>query len=154
MLIFQDNKIPLSKQFLALEKLYKGRAKITDNDRTLIWEGKITPTPLSREYGVVIKFTLGSAPKCIVTTPNLTQLSEGREIPHIYEDDEHIKGTVLCLFLPELKDKNPISEWQPNYYIADTIIPWASLWLTYFEEWLYSDDWQGGGEHPTPEDDV
>ena len=151
---FQDDKIPLSKQFLALEHLYNGKAKITDNDRTLIWEGKIKPTPLSRDYNVLIKYTLGSAPKCIVTAPDLRQLSQKREIPHIYGDDEHIQGTVLCLFLPQIKGKNPISEWQPNYSITDTIIPWASLWLTYFEEWLFSDNWQGGGEHPTPEGEV
>ena len=29
-------------------------------------------------------------------------------------------------------------------------MPWAALWLFYFEEWLGSDDWKGGGEHPTP----
>jgi hypothetical protein len=22
------------------------------------------------------------------------------------------------------------------------------LWLFYFEEWLWSDDWKGGGMHP------
>ena len=26
-----------------------------------------------------------------------------------------------------------------------TIVPWTALWLFYFEEWLTSDDWKGGG---------
>jgi len=151
---FQDDTIPLSKQFLALEHLYNGKTKITDKDRTLIWEGMIKPTPLSRNYSVLIKYKLGSAPKCIVTNPILNELAKDREIPHIYEDDKHIQGTVLCLFLPKRKGKNSISEWQPNFSIADTIIPWTSLWLTYFEEWLYSNNWQGGGEHPDPEDEI
>jgi hypothetical protein len=29
-----------------------------------------------------------------------------------------------------------------------TIVPWAMLWLFYFEEWLSSSDWKGGGVHP------
>jgi hypothetical protein len=32
--------------------------------------------------------------------------------------------------------------------IDQTIVPWAALWLFYFEEWLSSDQWKGGGEHP------
>jgi hypothetical protein len=32
--------------------------------------------------------------------------------------------------------------------IDQTIVPWAILWLFYYEEWLVSDDWKGGGEHP------
>jgi len=32
--------------------------------------------------------------------------------------------------------------------IDQTIVPWAVLWLFYYEEWLVSDRWKGGGEHP------
>jgi hypothetical protein len=30
-----------------------------------------------------------------------------------------------------------------------TIVPWTALWLFYFEEWLISNDWKGGGVHPS-----
>jgi hypothetical protein len=32
--------------------------------------------------------------------------------------------------------------------ISDTIVPWAVLWLYYFEDWLATDEWKGGGKHP------
>ena len=32
--------------------------------------------------------------------------------------------------------------------ISGTIVPWTILWLFYFEEWLMSDEWKGGGVHP------
>jgi len=32
--------------------------------------------------------------------------------------------------------------------LDQTIVPWTSLWLFHLEEWLSSDDWKGGGEHP------
>ncbi|MEZ5659385.1 MAG: hypothetical protein R3E83_12920 [Burkholderiaceae bacterium] len=36
--------------------------------------------------------------------------------------------------------------------IADTIVPWTYEWLFYFEEWLVSDEWKGGGRHPEVRD--
>ncbi len=32
--------------------------------------------------------------------------------------------------------------------LDQTIVPWTALWLFYFEEWLESNEWKGGGEHP------
>ena len=37
--------------------------------------------------------------------------------------------------------------------LDQTIVPWTTLWLFYFEEWLASDDWKGGGMHPRDDDD-
>lgn len=33
--------------------------------------------------------------------------------------------------------------------IADTYIPWAIEWLYYYEIWLVTGEWCGGGIHPT-----
>jgi hypothetical protein len=32
--------------------------------------------------------------------------------------------------------------------IADTIVPWTSEWLMYYEIWLATSDWYGGGVWP------
>jgi hypothetical protein len=32
--------------------------------------------------------------------------------------------------------------------LDQTIVPWAALWLFFFEEWLATDEWKGGGVHP------
>lgn len=35
--------------------------------------------------------------------------------------------------------------------IADTLVPWASEWLLFYELWLATDgQWLGEGEHPPP----
>ena len=39
-------------------------------------------------------------------------------------------------------------EWHGGLLIASTVVPWAVLWLYFFEEWLVSDEWKGGGVHP------
>jgi hypothetical protein len=43
-------------------------------------------------------------------------------------------------------------EWNSSRFISETIVPWTSLWLFYFEEWLLSDEWKGGGVHPPHKD--
>lgn len=36
---------------------------------------------------------------------------------------------------------------------GDTYIPWAAEWLGYFEDWLFSNVWLGGGAHGDVIDD-
>lgn len=104
----------------------------------LTWRYRVAPTPLSRDYGVRIVFRQGDTPDVFVDDPDLTALSEGRRLPHVYEQ----MPTRLCLYLPRAQ------EWRDFMRIDQTIVPWTALWLFYFEEWLTSNDWKGGGEHP------
>jgi hypothetical protein len=48
----------------------------------------------------------------------------------------------LCLYLPSA------DEWMPTQLIAETIVPWTSLWLFYYETWHATGEWLGGGDHP------
>jgi hypothetical protein len=60
-----------------------------------------------------------------------------RALPHVYPLN------TLCLFLGN-------REWHESIPIADTLVPWASEWLLYYELWLATGEWLGGGEHPPP----
>lgn len=140
--------ISIAEQYLSFKRSCSGTTVITNNDKTILWEGTIQPTPFSREYQVAIKYTLSHSPVCIVKSPDLSVLAADKVIPHTYQNQTGIKGTQLCLYLPSIKKKNKISEWQPTMYLAETILPWASIWLLYFEFWLHSGVWDGGGiEH-------
>jgi hypothetical protein len=105
----------------------------------LTWTYSVRPTPLSREYEICITFRQGESPKVFVVSPSLAELAAGRKIPHIYHDPLR-----LCLYLPGS------DEWEGHMRIDKTFVPWTATWLYYFEEWLESDDWKGGGEHPNP----
>ena len=70
-------------------------------------------------------------------------VAEGRRIPHLYQQ----KPLRLCLYLPKTH------EWRSWMRLDQTIVPWATLWLFYFEEWLASGDWKGGGMHPDGDED-
>lgn len=107
------------------------------------WRCSATPSPISRDYDIRIEFRQGRRPEIFVDAPDLQLLADGRRIPHLYRQ----KPPKLCLYLPRTY------EWQPWMRLDQTVVPWATLWLFYFEEWLGSDDWKGGGMHPNADDD-
>jgi len=78
-----------------------------------------------------------NVPRLFVKAPDISALAGGREIPHVYKNPLR-----LCLYLPGS------GEWDGRMRIDQTFVPWALVWLYYFEEWLVSDNWKGGGVHP------
>lgn len=104
----------------------------------LVWNFDAKPSPLSRTYRLRIQLKRFGFPDVFVLSPNLNELAGDRYLPHVYS----IKPVRLCLHFPKY------DEWASDKSIADTIVPWAYLWLIYFEHWLASDEWQGGGIHP------
>lgn len=103
----------------------------------LIWDYRDRPTPLSREYSMRIRVQRGETPDVFVMDPDPSELAVGRPLPHVYHDPLR-----LCLTLPGTR------EWAGTMRIDQTFVPWATTWLYYFEEWLISDEWKGGGVHP------
>ena len=134
-------KLNLAQQLFSLRQFFPD-GKGTIKHPVLTWEGKLRPTPLSRTYNTTVTYRVGSAPKTRVVGPSLVELADRRYIPHLYSQ----KGQRLCLYLPGTY------EWNASKFISKTIIPWALLWLFYFEEWLVSDEWKGGGVHPPRKD--
>ncbi|EEY7874007.1 hypothetical protein DZI87_05865 [Escherichia coli] len=153
--VFKSHRrLTLPEQYHGLCAQYPdGECKIIGKNNTLVWEGILRPTPFSREYRVRLKYAPPSAPHCYVVSPELKILSSGKKIPHTYASSPLSKITQLCLFLPKERHPDKFAEWMPQYQLSETILPWASLWLFYFEQWLHSGVWEGGGAHPNDDDD-
>ncbi len=81
-------------------------------------------------------YNVKRAPKVYLISPKLIQ-KNGELVPHLYDQETQ----RLCLFMPKYE------EWKPFMYISETIIPWASEWLVFYELWLSTGEWLGGGEH-------
>ena len=110
--------------------------------RELRFSFSIAPTALSRSYRCLLKVYVSSFPELFVLEPDPKVLAAGRSLPHVYP---HVgRGSKLCLWLPNA------NEWCAQMRLEDTYLPWAAEWLDYFEEWLVTDHWAGGGEHPRP----
>ena len=110
--------------------------------RELRYSFSISPTVFSRLYRCVLVLTPAQSPQMFVVNPDLRALAKGQPLPHIYHYDG--PGVRLCLWLPR---KN---EWLPQMRLLETYVAWTSEWLNYFEEWLVTGEWAGGGEHPPP----
>ena len=135
---FREKKYTLAQQYASLEycRGLNGSGKLTRYG--FGYEFSAKPTPLSRNYSIRITMKRNKWPKVYVTSPNLLELANDRKIPHLYSQ----KKQKLCLFLPQIR------EWHSGKILSRTVLPWIYLWLFYFEEWLFSDEWKGGGIHP------
>lgn len=104
----------------------------------LRWDFAVRPSVMSRRYSVRLEYRQHESPSVVVRTPDLVSLAYDRMLPHVYSQCP----VRLCLYMPNT------GQWHRSLSLADTIVPWTYLWLDYFEEWLVSDEWQGGGVHP------
>ena len=107
----------------------------------LIWRFEVQPTPFSRIYRIRLEYSINGSPDVFVENPDIHILAGNRDLPHVYDSP-----TRLCLHMPRT------GQWKSTKRLDQTIIPWTFIWLFYFEEWLDSDDWKGGGKHPGDED--
>ncbi len=107
----------------------------------LEWTFPATPSPLGRDYTAQLSFSEGKPAQVIVVAPDLVALAEGKPLPHVYSENP----VRLCLFLPRTL------EWQPWMRFDETLVPWTTLWLYFFEDWLATGEWHGGGMHPGDE---
>jgi hypothetical protein len=106
-----------------------GRAKLRPT--VLVWTGKLTPTPLSREYTVRIWYARGRYPGVRLIEPRL-QPDERELLHHLYPNGD------LCL--------HKLDEWDPSMLVVDTIIPWTAEWLAHYELWRLNHQWHGDGD--------
>ena len=121
--------LSLAQQAFALRSFFPAAA--TNLRATgLVWEGDLTPTPLSRDYTVRITYSLENYPRVVIVRPSLVADENGL-LPHFYREG--------CLCLHEA------NEWDGSMLIADTIVPWTAEWLAHYELWKRSGRWYGDG---------
>ena len=122
------------QQLGMLKTRYGGEGKPTHNG--FVWICAFTPTPLSDTYRLKIEYQMGYYPKSYIVSPKPLALAEGaKRLPHTYDT---IKQR-LCLFKPDFR------EWTSSMPIAETIVHWAVMWMFFYESWVFTGKWLGGG---------
>jgi hypothetical protein len=138
MRIYRPPPLSVAQQYLALRsnpicagvgQMHCGR---------LAWEYEAQPSLLSRTYIVRITYSLRDKPQVLVRSPSLVELARPRRLPHVYQQNP----TLLCLY------RSIKGDWSAQMRLDQTVVPWTALWLFFFEDWLASNEWKGGGEHP------
>jgi hypothetical protein len=113
------------------------------------WTGELTPD--SQRYRIQLRFIPGGEigrvalslawPEVDLLDPPASRRSGAPDepVPHTYGEGPPAK---LCLWLPGT------DEWSPAMPLAETIVPWASEWLFFYELWHATGIWYGCGVHP------
>ena len=134
---YSNKQISIYAQGHRLGATYATSSKLRFDKNEMTWEADITPSPISKTYKLRIKYILGKKPVIRVISEVLERL-ENQKLPHVYSDEKQ----ELCLYYPKF------GEWHSGMFIAETIVPWASEWLYFYENWLITGEWHGGGKHP------
>ena len=96
----------------------------------------LKPTDVSIDYKVRLVAQQGrKSVDIFVEEPRIALYENGKKVPHLYSNGS------LCLYYPEYQEWNYRDSW------AETLIPWTSLWLFYYEIWKETGNWLGGGIH-------
>lgn len=132
-------KLTPAQQWFRLRAAGLDSGKGQVRNGVLTWEFHARPSPISRRYHIRLSYKRGDVPRVVVLSPDLEKLAAGRRLPHVYYAYSPLS---LCLYLPGS------GEWTAAHPLSETIVPWTVLWLAYFEDWLLTDDWKGGGKHP------
>ena len=129
----------LTQKFLLTQSFPAERCFINGN--MLLWEGWVAPSAIGRKYHLRVEYEWRGVPKIFVTQPNLRGIADsaipGRDLPHVYSQEP----VRLCVHLPGS------GEWHSAKAIAATLIPWSIGWLSFFEDWVFTNVWSGGGIH-------
>jgi hypothetical protein len=146
----------IDQQIEAMAKRWPGFKIIDRGTSHVEWHGTLAPD--KREHLVRVRhripmvlenLTLHDAqPRVQVLKPHLERHPDYEQgpIPHVYWSRDDKVEPYLCLFSPELR------EWTIDDLIAHTTIHWAAHWLYFYEGWLVTKKWRGGGRHVTPND--
>ena len=128
--------LTVAVQGAGLKRLFPESQVSFNKNVSLTWIGKLQPTPLTETYSVKMRYRLKQRPEVIVVSPELRERN-GCRIPHVFP------GNELCLF------RYQYFEWDSTMSVAETIVPWTSLWLLHYEIWLATGTWCGSKqEHP------
>jgi hypothetical protein len=148
--------IGIDGQIAAMAERWPSFAVVAREGRGAVWEG--TLAPIQKRYRVRMSYTVPSAvelfsivnaqPRVQVLGPVLERHPEFDEgpVPHVYHNRRDVALPFLCLFDPYS------GEWSPDDLLADTTVHWAARYLYFYEGWLVTGKWLGGGRHPTAEE--
>lgn len=132
-------KLTIIEQSECLRSLFPD-SEIHTSRHELYWKGRLGPSACSQTYTVELKYKYKDGiPKVYVLEPKL-KVPEGKSLPHVYVGDR------LCLY--------NFGDWKSDMLLGRVIVPWISEWLLYYEIWLVTGEWHGGGVHPVKKEEI
>jgi hypothetical protein len=128
-------KLSGEQQGAALRAVFRSFRQVSRGN-PWAWDGVLSPLGAGAYRVRVAYFPTLARPRVTVLEPKLELVEGATKVPHTFDSGR------VCVHLTE--------EWDPSMYLHQTIVPWTSLWLYYYEVWLATGEWLGGGHgHPS-----
>lgn len=138
--MIRSHKLTPAAQLFGLRSRYPdGEGELQCHGRRMRWRQRVKPHVLCGTYLIEVRLEQDSLPETLVLFPDIQEQAGARKLPHTYSPVDGKPS--LCLWW-----KN---DWNRGLAISDTIIPWAAEWFWFYEHWLVTGEWLGGGSHPT-----
>lgn len=139
--------LTLAEQDRRIRRDWQFRAVLVGHDIAL-WRGTVTSLSATYDISIVLalhpeqdgfEFAHSWFPEVRVQAPVLTRRPQEPDVPmpHVYEESS--PRPMLCLFDPAERG------WWPDMPIADTTLPLVADWLRFYEGWMATGVWTGGG---------
>ena len=130
---FQQKPLTAAEQGYFLRLSFPG-FKVRTSGGKLQCVGALQPSPTSDRYTVELSYDVPVRPRVRVLQPELRLAPGYTKLPHVFP------GNDLCLHVA--------GDWRPDQRISEFIVPWISFWLFFYEVWLATGEWFGGGHEP------
>jgi hypothetical protein len=127
---FQQRPLTLTEQGYFVRTTFPDFRVETKRDE-LRCVGELRPTSTSDVYTIELVYRVPDRPKVRVVRPELKLAPGHKRLPHVFP------GNDLCLHLQ--------GDWRPDLPISRFVVPWISEWLSFYEDWLATGEWFGGG---------
>lgn len=124
-----------SKQFMKLKQAFPDLMVLNQKGNHFEVVFKLRPTSASKLYDLKVCYDKHEGVSVYVVNEKLEVARNRKKLPHVYSHQEQ----KLCLYSWKKR------QWTKEKLISSTIIPWASEWLEFYELWLISGQWLGGG---------
>lgn len=123
----RDRHLTVVQQAIRLKLKFPTERQPDVKPGRLTWSITLQPTPMSVRYTAHLRYEHRRRPHVTIVSPDL-QTRPDQPLPHVYPGDE------LCLYYGDEFDG-------AKDFIANTIVPWTSEWLMYYEMWLTTGEW-------------
>jgi len=133
---FKIHRLNMALQAGKIKSLFPA-SNLSFNQNHLTWKYTLVPSPLSFVYEIKLSYMIGEHPNVYIVSPTLALYPGETKLKHVYDT----KKQWLCLYYRKGR------EWNSSMFLADTVIPWTCEWLLYYEFWLATGTWHGGGIH-------
>ena len=138
----KQKKITLSLQRINLNKQFNNLIIKNNSKLWIDYDMKLSPTENSKGYHAKLIYkSLNKNPYLLIDLIDLNN-SDNNKIPHNYgiEKINNKNYLKLCLWHRD--------EWNGTKFLSKTIVCWGIEWLMFYELWLITGKWLGGGiEH-------